>query len=349
MRSRRHTKARMVVVGDINIDVLARVKALTALGGDYLCPRLDFHCGGVGANTAIALAKWGTRVQLVGAAGRDWFGDLALKSLRRQGVDVSHVQRTLRALTGLMFVAIDPQGERTFFGSRGANAELRLSGSKRIPARVHALHLVGYTFLSPVTEKAARSLLQKARRTGSGISLDVGMAPSLTVPGKILRMARKVDILLLSQAEAKALTGQRHPAKMLRKLSELGPSTIVLRLGSRGCLISHRNKALRVPTFPVSVVDTTGCGDAATAAFLHAHWAGWPPQEAALLANAAGAAAATQAGAGESMPTPGRVLRLLKTARLSRPWDAVRQRLLRRLRSVRKRKPRKKTGGGPHG
>ncbi len=76
----------LLVFGDINVDILARIENFAGLGGDYLAPELAQHCGGVGADAALALAKWGVPVRLLGCVGRDWLGEFALGFLAGAGM-----------------------------------------------------------------------------------------------------------------------------------------------------------------------------------------------------------------------------------------------------------------------
>jgi len=348
--------AGVLVVGDINIDLLARLDAPIEPGGDNLACELVESCGGVGANTAVALARWGVPARLLGCVGRDWFGRRALDFLRASGVDVSFVQQTDRAPTGLMFIAIAPggqpaaAGQRTIFGSRGANAglgglEARLppvnsaEGDGQAPAvdwgcleGVAAVHMLGYIFLSSPSGEAAERLVEEARKRNVRVSLDVGMAPSRQVPEKILEVARKVDVLFVSREEAFGLYRTRDLESVLGALREGGAGEIAMKLGGEGCLASDGKGWREVPAFSVEVRDTTGSGDAFAAAYLRARLHGWSPPEAALVANAAGAAAATVVGAAASMPAPEQVLRLLETSRLA-AGEAVRGQVIERLRS----------------
>lgn len=321
----------VIVLGDINVDISARVPALPAAGEDCLVPQLELHCGGVGANTAAALAHWGISVGLLGAVGADAFGDFALEFLRGQRVDVSGVKRNARATTGLFFIAIQPDGQRTMFGSRGANAELAPLGSAQILDGVCAAHLVGYSFLSDSGAALAEKVLEEVQRRGGWVALDVGMAPSHQIPQRILQATRKVDILFASEAEAQALTGQGEPADAFAALEDHGAREVVLKLGERGCLIRDGGALREVPPFSVQAVDSTGAGDAFAAAFFHARLCGWSRAETALVANAAGAAAATVVGAADAMPAPPEVQRVLSAARFAPPWEAVRNEVLCRL------------------
>ncbi len=331
MTAEKRRRPAVVVLGDINIDILARIETFPNPGEDCLAPALELHCGGVGANTALALAKWGLPVRLLGCIGRDGFGELALRFLRGEQVDVSRVQRTDRAMTGLMFIAVGADGQRTIFGSRGANAEVTPKEELEHLEGAQAAHLVGYNFLSPSAGEAAEKVLQKARQGGRLVSLDVGMAPSRQIPQKILQVAGKVDILFVGLSEATALTGKPDQFDAFGALRAHGAREVVMKLGDQGCLFQENDLLRQVPPFLVTVADTTGAGDAFAAAFLWARLRGWPRAESALLANAAGAAAACVVGAGEAMPAPQQILRQLRASRLSTEWDRMRVGLLERL------------------
>jgi ribokinase len=107
-----------------------------------------------------------------------------------------------------------------------------------------------------------------------------------------------------------------------------------MKVGKRGCLIVDQDKLQLVPAFAVRAVDSTGAGDAFTAAFLQARLRGWPALEAAIAANAAGAVAATAIGAGENSPTPKQIANVLRHQNLAPTWDTVRLRALQRMRRL---------------
>lgn len=331
-RSRRLRLAGVLVFGDINVDVLARLERDLRPGDDNLVPALEQHCGGVGANAAIAFARWGVPVRLLGCVGRDWFGEFALRCLKQAHVDVAHVQQTDRALTGLFIIPISPDGQRTIIGSRGANAEVELRDEKwSCLGGVEALFLVGYNFLSPAGRRVAEELLREAAKRGVRVALDVGVAPSRQIPEVILEVLPKLDVLFISLGEAMALTGKSGNEEVLAALGKCGARELVVKLGAGGCLIGETNAWCSVPPFPVSVKDTTGAGDAFAAAYLCARLRGWPAVDAALLANAAGAAAASVVGAGENMPGPETVVRLMIGAVLKGEMEQARQRVVRAL------------------
>jgi sugar/nucleoside kinase (ribokinase family) len=341
MRRESIRQPRIIVLGDISVDIMGRVKAWPEPGEDCLAQKLEIRCGGVGANCALGLTRWGAAAQLVGCVGQDIFSDYVLKVLEENKVDVRCVERTGAAMTGMFYINVTPDGERTFFGGRGANAELRLPPHKagRTMGAV-AAHLAGHSFLDRGSAQVAKHLSKAIHARGGWVSLDVGMEPSKSIPQKILQMARRVDILLVSLDEAAALTGTRDPFRALASLRKAGAREVVLTVGRRGCLISESGRPLLVPSFVVRAVDSTGAGDAFVAAFVQARLRGWPTIEGAIAANAAGALATTVVGAGQNLPGQREVTALLSAQRLKGKWDEVRKRVLARLqpsRSLRRR------------
>jgi ribokinase len=333
MTRRLAASCEILVLGDVNVDMIARVRSFPEPGEESLAPSLELHCGGVGANYALALRQWCISPRLVACVGQDDFAAFLLRSLAKYGVDVTNVQRTSAAVTGLLYINVTPNGQRTFFGSRGANRFLkRLPGAGRLLNRTTAVSMMGYSFLDPGPEATAKQLLKAARARGGWVSLDIGMAPSEQIPGKIMEIVKQVDLLFVSSDEAAVLTGIRDPRKSFRQLQKVGARDVVMKLGERGCLILHEGKLCRVPSFAVRTVDSTGAGDAFAAAFLQARLRGWPRAEAALAANAAGATAAATAGAGENMPTVRQLAHIVRTQPLTQPWDAIRSQVLRRIR-----------------
>jgi sugar/nucleoside kinase (ribokinase family) len=324
----------ILVVGDINVDITAPLTAPLAEGEDCLSAELSFQCGGVGLNAAIALARLGCPARLVSAVGNDWFGDFALGHAAREGIDVSQVQRGSNAMTGLMFIAISPGGQRTFFGSRGACAELRATERLRSCLNgVTALEVAGYAFLTPSSSECADQLILEAKARGVWTAVDVGTGPSREIPEKIMQVVRQVDTVFANTTEAEALTAQSDAEGAFTALERAGAREVVLKLGGEGCLVRDAGELCRVPPFAVAVVDTTGAGDAFTAGFMAARQWGGSGRECALFANACGAAAITTMGAGERLPGIAEIEELLGSSRLTSDWDGVRREVIRRLRA----------------
>jgi sugar/nucleoside kinase (ribokinase family) len=249
-------------------------------------------------------------------------------------------------MTGIFYINVTPDGERTFFGGRGANALLRLPHRSAVfSSGAAAAHIAGHSFLDCGPAHTAARLIKAIHARGGWVSLDVGMEPSKAIPQKILQITRSVDILLVSLDEAASLTGTRDPFQAFAALRKAGAREVVLKVGQRGCLISQGGEPMLVPSFSVRTVDSTGAGDAFVATFLQARLRGWPEIEGAIAANAAGALATTVVGAGQNLPGQGEVAVLLRTQRLNGKWDDARKRVLARIRHTNQhgRSPRRRS------
>jgi sugar/nucleoside kinase (ribokinase family) len=160
------------------------------------------------------------------------------------------------------------------------------------------------------------------------------MEPSKRIPKKILRLLHQVDLLLVSSDEAAVLTGHSDARKSFAQFRRAGAKEIVMKTGKRGCLISNEGILREVPSFDVRVLDSTGAGDAFTAAFLQARMRGWSTLEAALVGNAAGAAAAARVGAGTMLSDVAGTLKLLRMQRHKGGWEEIRLKILSRVKKA---------------
>ncbi len=324
----------MLVLGDINVDVLARLPAPLEPGGDNLPRQVELQLGGVGANVAVALAKWGVAARLAGCVGRDAFGEMALATLGRQGVDTAAVTRA-DAPTGLIVIPVDPDGRRTIIGARGANEWAPAKQAAECIAGVAGVHLVGYSLLSDATAAWMREVVAQAAARGVPVSLDVGLAPSRAARAQVMELASRVDTLFVAQEEAEALSEASGPGA-LAAIAECGARVVVVKQGTAGCqfrMAGPGGRWWKVAPLEVHAIDTTGAGDAFAAGYWVARLRGWESGDAVALANACGAAAVTLLGAGQAMPGPAEVMRALEQQPAGGREASAAARLLRLLRA----------------
>jgi ribokinase len=283
----------VVVVGDLMVDVVARMSGPLAPGSDTPA-RVAARPGGAGANVAAWLAEAGAPVMLIARAGDDEAGRGAVAGLRGHGVDVSGVALDPDRATGTCVVLVAPDGERSMLPDAGANAALTAAD---LPAGAFAagahLHLAGYTLLrdGPPRE-AALEALRRARAAGMTISLDPSSAAPLGRFGaaRFLDLAGHPDLLLPNADEAAALTGEAGAAAAARALTAAAREVVVT-LGAAGALWTDGRVTLEAPAQAAAAADTTGAGDAFAAGFLAA-WLDGAPAGAALEAGNALAARA---------------------------------------------------------
>jgi ribokinase len=286
----------VLVVGDVMVDVVARMSGPLAPGSDTPAAIVT-RPGGAGANVAAWLAEAGVQVALAARVGADTAGARAAAGLRRHGVEL-HLTEDPERPTGTCVVLVGPDGERSMLPDAGANDALAPAD---LPARFAPgghLHLAGYTLLRPGSCDAARAALERARAAGMTISVDPASAAPLERfgPRRFIELAGHPDLLLPNRDEAAVLTGEADPAAAARALS-VHAREVVVTLGAEGALWTDRRVSLTAPaTSAGAPADTTGAGDAFAAGFLAAWLAGAPAGGAlergnALAARALGVAA----------------------------------------------------------
>jgi sugar/nucleoside kinase (ribokinase family) len=283
---------RVVVVGDLMVDVVAALPGELARGSDTPAP-IAQHQGGSGANVAAWLAEAGARVAFAGRAGADPLGDAAVAALG--GVELA-VERDGERPTGTCIVLVHPGGERTMIPDAGANDALELP---ELPAGEH-LHVTGYGLLRPGSRPAMLRALALARERGMSVSADPSSAAPLAAEPAFLDWVAGAGLLLPNADEARVLTGEADPERAARALAG-GSREAVVKLGADGALWSDGERVLRAPAAAADVVDTTGAGDAFAAGLLAARAGGAEPAEqlaagCALAARAVGVRGARAGG-----------------------------------------------------
>jgi ribokinase len=283
---------RVVVLGDVMVDVVVRLSGPVAPGSDSPA-RVAFQGGGQAANTAAWLAVAGARVALVGRVGADAAGRDAAEELGALGVETRLAVDSERS-TGTCVVLVAPDGERTMFPDAGANGALGAADlGPDLFVRGDHLHVAGYALLRDGSRGAALSAIERAGAAGMAVSVDPSSAALLS--GGLRRLGKGVDLLLPNQLEARALTGESDPSAAARALSESFPEVVVT-LGEAGAVWTDGSELVREAAPAVDVVDTTGAGDAFVAGLLAARVRGAGPEEALEAGCALAARAVTVPG-----------------------------------------------------
>jgi ribokinase len=304
--------ADVVVLGDANVDIIAHFSAFPDKGGDALASASEMHCGGSAANTARTLSCLGIPTSLIARLGPDSWALKVLDCLGEAGVSLAALQRDPAVMTGLMYIVVTPDGDRTMLGYRGANVLTEPGEIDEAEIRAARLfHLSGYALLSEPQRSAALHALAIACHQGLTISLDPGLALSRDVVDHVRALLPTVNILLPNLAEAQRLAGCSAPEECAQALVEAGVGVAAVKLGRQGSLVATAGGVWRVPGFDVQTRDSTGAGDSFDAGLIAGSMAGLAWDVAALLGNALGAIAAARVGAGAPGPGARDVLRLL--------------------------------------
>lgn len=300
---------RIVVVGSINMDLVIRCPRLPAPGETVLATAADEVPGGKGANQAVAAARAGGRVSFVGRIGSDAFAPRLLESLRKQGIDTAEVSVAENCSSGLAVVSVDDAGENSILVVPGANAKVDTADLKGAAETIAEADVLLVQLEIPVETVA--EAIASARQRDVRVILDP--APiTATLPPELF----DVDLICPNQAEASAIVGRQllsvdDARDAVPELHARGVRNVIITMGGHGAVVSDGATAEVIRPFPVRAVDTTAAGDAFAGA-LAVQWARRDCIfDAARFASAAGALAATRAGAQPGMPHREEVERLL--------------------------------------
>jgi ribokinase len=291
----------VLVVGSINVDLVVRVTQLPAPGQTVTGGTFSQHHGGKGANQAVAAARLGAHVTLVGAVGDDEFGRGALVDLAGEGVDVSRIALLRDVPTGLALIVVDERGENQIAVASGANAAL--DGAAVTAALAGWSPRPGAVVVASF-ELSDGAILAAARLAAAhGLRLLVNPAPARALHPELVALS---PIMLPNEGEAAALTGESEPRAAALALAALTRSPVVVTLGADGALLVGADGISSVEHIPapaVEVVDTTGAGDAFVGALAAQLAGGSPLAEAARVAVRAASLSVGVAGARGGMPT----------------------------------------------
>ncbi len=275
----------IVVLGSVNLDVVARVAELPSPGQTITGAILNRFPGGKGANQALAAKRLGAEVVLVAQVGKDAEADTALSLLRDSGVDLTAVQVSQTDPTGVALIAVAASGENQIIVAPGANAVIEVERVPDADALICQLEI-------PV-DSIARAV------AGFDGFVCLNLAPSKSIEQDVLRRA---DLVVVNETEA-SWYGQELDACN---------GVIAKSLGAAGAELWQGGKVVAQSKAPrVTAVDTTAAGDTFVAALTLGLLEGQSPRQALEFACAAGAAAVTKHGAQTSIPTREDVERLL--------------------------------------
>ncbi|MFB8772907.1 ribokinase [Streptomyces broussonetiae] len=292
----------LLVVGSANADLVIAVERRPDAGETVLGSDLAVHPGGKGANQAVAAARLGARTALLARVGDDAYGRLLLDSQRAAGVDTVGVL-VGGAPTGVALITVDPSGDNSIVVSPGANGKLTPADVQAAASLFHASRVVSTQLEIPL-----ETVVAVVRSLAPGSRFVLNPSPPRPLPGEVLGAC---DPLIVNEHEARVILGAAcvsdAPGDWARLLLAKGPRSVVVTLGAEGALVASGEGVVHVPSVPVDTVDTTGAGDAFTAALAWRLGAGEPLARAAAYAARVGAAAVTRAGAQESYPTAAEV------------------------------------------
>ncbi|WP_251555505.1 ribokinase [Neobacillus muris] len=290
----------ILVVGSINMDIVNRVVNHPLPGETIHGLSTDYSPGGKGANQAVAAARAGGQVTMLGAVGTDPYQEALLKSLHDADVQTNGIMKK-QGTSGMAFITVDGSGENTIILSEGANGKLTVQD---IEERLHLLDHAHFVLLqNEIPVETTFYVLEQAKQRKVGTFFNP--APALQIPVEIFPF---IDCLILNETEIEVVTGIRirTEAAMEEAVQWLiahGVSTVILTLGEQGSYyVSKEEGAIRTSGFIVPAVDTTGAGDTFIGAFAAAKASGKKTRESLLFATAASVLTVTKPGAQNAIP-----------------------------------------------
>jgi ribokinase len=298
----------IVVVGSINLDLVAGADHIPQVGETIIGTSFKTFQGGKGANQAVAVARLGYPVSMVGNVGEDAFGPPLRKAMGDAGVDTAFVSQVAGS-SGVALITTGRQGENNIVVVPGANGLLT---PELVEKATPALQGAGFLLAQlEIPLETVEYLAIFADRHGIPLMLDP--APARELPDVLLR---KITWITPNETEAELLLRRAihndpkdkdNDAEIfaaLDRLLALGVENVMLKLGSQGCaIVQAKQRKHRVSAFQVPAVDSTAAGDAFNAAFAVGLLHGQTTMQSAIFASAAAAISVTRAGAQPSLPT----------------------------------------------
>lgn len=295
----------IVVVGSVNMDLVTRVDHLPLPGETVMGGPLQTHPGGKGGNQAVAAARAGGRVRLLARVGQDAFGEVLRAELEQAGVGVDAVL-TREGPSGVALITVDRRSENSIVVTPGANATWQ-------PEQLGLEDFSGASVVLLQLEIPLATVRRAAllgRQAGAQVVLNAAPAQALTRSD-----LEGIDVLVVNQGEASVLAGRtvnvQNAPEVAAELTQCGAAAVVLTLGAQGAVWAGADGTRHHPAFAVQAVDSTAAGDAFVGALAAALAQGLSLPEAVRWGCAAGALAATQAGAQPSLPDREQLTRLL--------------------------------------
>lgn len=295
----------ILVVGSLNADVVARMTRLPAPGETVHGQSLAYHPGGKGLNQAVAAARLGGTVAMIGCVGGDDTGTWLRRVAGSESVDVTHVL-TRGDTTGVALIQVAMNGINTIAVIGGANQSLT---AVDVTAAIAQLPEVGAVLVQLEVPLAAVTAALRAGRERGALTL-LNPAPAMPLPREVLSLC---DVLVPNESEAAALSGRAtmsapecHAAAV--HLHHMGARSVIVTRGSRGLVWVGDSGEGAVPAFGVDAVDTVAAGDAFCGGLAYALVHGHDWTQALRWASASAAVSTTRAGAVSSLPSRAEVL-----------------------------------------
>jgi ribokinase len=297
-------QARIVVVGSLNMDLVVRAPRHPQPGETIIGSDFATFPGGKGANQAVAAARLGGLVTMIGRVGDDLFGEALLTAAAADRIDTTFISKDPQARTGIGMITLDGAGQNTIVVASGANACLTAAHVQAAEAAFQGAAVLLLQLETPL--ETISSAIELAHKHSLQVVLNPAPARELSQ-----ELLSNIDYLIPNQNELALLTGVATVPAAVKTLKDIGVNCVIVTMGGEGVTFTEDGELVYLPAYPVQVVDTVAAGDAFVGAFAVALTEGQGTGQAATWGNAAGALAVTRPGAQPSLPTRDELERFL--------------------------------------
>lgn len=304
-------RPKIVVLGSLNMDLVARCGVLPVAGQTVLADSFAEIAGGKGANQAVAAARAGGNVTMVGRVGEDGFASRLIDNLNRENIDCSSVAHTADASSGLAMIAVGESGDNQIVVVPGANGRMTPSDVDRCADKIATCDALLVQLEIPIATVV--HAIDIASAAGVRVILDPAPAPPADFPEGLLN----VDLICPNETEAAALTGRKVESREQIEAAALGlhqrgAKAVAITLGDRGVMLFDGQSFVRIDPIAIDALDSTAAGDAFAGA-LAVSWSETDSLvEAVRFGNVAGALSATRLGAQPSIASRDELKRCIK-------------------------------------
>lgn len=292
----------IVVVGSLNMDLVVRIPKIPRPGETLLGGVFKTFPGGKGANQAVAAARMGAHVIMIGCVGNDAFGQEMCTTLAREGIVTTHILVHPDEATGVALIQVDAQGQNSIAVASGANFRLTSADVEK------AMQTIGEfdALLMPLETPLATIYTAARIASLKGAKVLLNPAPAQVLKKDLLEL---VDVLLPNEYEVGLLADMQIQSSSdtysaANKLLSMGSKNLIVTMGSQGALLFNKkmNQGMTIPAFQVQTIDTTAAGDCFVGALAVGICEGKSLPVAAEFASAAAAISVTRVGAQPSLP-----------------------------------------------
>lgn len=302
--------AKILIVGSLNMDLVVRVPHSPMPGESVLGGEFETFPGGKGANQAVAAARMGAEVTMIGRVGNDDFGDVLIQNLVADKIKTNYVIKETTAPTGIAMIAVSDNGENSIVVAPGANMQVSVDDVNKASDIFKEIDLLLIQLECPLEAVAEAIKFAKANH----VKVVLNPAPAQVLPEWLLA---DIDVITPNENELKFITGEKEISKGAYALLEQGVKNVLVTLGSDGAYLVNETSDVHFPAHKVIAVDTTAAGDSFNGALAVLLAENETLLKAVRFAMAAGALATTRRGAQPSIPNRKEVEQFLSTEKIN--------------------------------